>query len=80
MDTFVERCAGLDVHKDLIAACVRLPGERGKRTIELHEFSATTEGLLALRDWLVGHGVTLVGMEATDVIWGFQDQQPRSRI
>ncbi len=28
-----------------------------------------TEGLRALRSWLVGHGVTQVAMEATGVYW-----------
>jgi hypothetical protein len=26
MDIVVERCAGLDVHKDTVVACVRSPG------------------------------------------------------
>ena len=26
MDIVVERCAGLDVHKDTVVACVRVPG------------------------------------------------------
>ena len=29
MELVVERCAGLDVHKDLVVACVRVP--RGRR-------------------------------------------------
>jgi hypothetical protein len=31
------------------------------------EFGTTTSQLLALSDWLVERGVTLVGMEATGV-------------
>ena len=27
MEVIVERCAGLDVHKDTVMACVRTPGE-----------------------------------------------------
>ena len=33
------------------------------------EFAATVRGLLELRDWLAGHGVTQVVMEATGVYW-----------
>src|SRR5438309_4231623 len=69
METVVERCAGLDVHKDSVVACVRVPGPDGKRQTHSHEFGTTTRDLLALRDWLVGHGVTLVGMESTGVYW-----------
>ena len=69
MERIVERCAGLDVHKASITACVRTPGEAGGLHQEVREFSATTRGLLQLRDWLASFGVTLVGMEATGVYW-----------
>lgn len=69
METVVERCAGLDVHKDSVVACVRVPGPDGKRQTHSYEFGTTTRDLLAMRDWLVGHGVTLVGMESTGVYW-----------
>jgi transposase len=69
LERIVERCAGLDVHKASIIACVRTPGEAGGLHQEIREFSATTRGLLQLRDWLVSFGVTLVGMEATGVYW-----------
>ncbi len=69
MDVLIERCAGLDVHKDTVMACVRLPGQGGVRQQEIHEFGTTTAELLALRDWLSAHGVTVVGMESTGVYW-----------
>ena len=69
MEVVVERCAGIDVHKDMVVVCVRVPGPGGDRVAELAEFSTFTADLLALRDWLVAHGVTRVGMEATGVYW-----------
>jgi transposase len=69
MDRFVERCAGLDVHKDSVAATVRVPGEEGQRLQETRTFSTTTGGLVTLADWLSGYGVTLVGMESTGCYW-----------
>ncbi|WP_241882639.1 hypothetical protein [Frankia sp. KB5] len=69
MEAQVTRCAGLDVHKDEIVACVRsaeVPG--GPVQVRLHTFGATTRELLALRDWLTSLGVTRVGMESTGVI------------
>ncbi|MBY0307261.1 MAG: IS110 family transposase, partial [Phycisphaerales bacterium] len=69
MDTIVERVAGLDVHKDTVTACVRVPGPGRRREAHSHEFPTTTAGLMALRDWLVAHGVSLVGMEATGAYW-----------
>ncbi len=69
METMVERCAGLDVHKDTVVACVRTPGAKGQRQVEQREFGTKTGELLSLRDWLSEQGVTLVGMEATGVYW-----------
>jgi transposase len=70
METLIEHCAGLDVHKDSVAACVRLPGSgRRRREERASRFQTTTAGLLALRDWLAALGVTHVAMEATGVYW-----------
>lgn len=69
METMVERCAGLDVHKDTVVACVRTPGPKGERQVEVREFGTKTGEVLALRDWLMERKVTLVGMEATGVYW-----------
>jgi transposase len=69
MDRIIERCAGLDVHKDSITACVRVPGGHGQRQQETRTFGTTTRSLLALRDWLAAGGVTVVAMESTGVYW-----------
>jgi len=69
MDTIVSRCAALDVHKDTVMGCVRVPDEFGGRVQEVREFRTFTAGLRALRAWLAGHGVTQVAMEATGVYW-----------
>ena len=69
MDQQIERCAGLDVHRDTVAASVRVPGSNGKRRQEVRTFGTTAAELLALRDWLEAHGVTHVAMESTGVYW-----------
>lgn len=69
MERVVERCAGLDVHKDTVAACIRVPGPGGRREQHVKTFGTTTADLLALRDWLEAHGVTHVAMESTGVYW-----------
>src|SRR5437867_9361951 len=69
MDRLVERCAGLDVHKDSVAATVRVPRKDGQRLQETRTFATTTRGLLTLADWLESYGVTLVGMESTGCYW-----------
>ncbi len=69
MQVVVERCAFLDVHRDTVMACARVPDGEGGRWEEVAEFLPTTSQLLVLSDWLVERGVTLVGMEATGVYW-----------
>jgi transposase len=70
MDVLVERCAGLDVHRDDVVATVRVPGTGRRRSDQqTRTFSATLAGLAALGAWLSEFGVTLVGMEATGVYW-----------
>ncbi len=69
MDVILERPAALDVHKEQVTACVRVPGADGSRAQEVREFKTTVGGLLVLHDWLEAHGVTRVAMEATGVYW-----------
>jgi transposase len=59
----------LDVHKNSVTACVRIPDQSGALRQDIREFATTTQGLLLLRDWLASFEVTLVGMEATGVYW-----------
>src|SRR5438445_13057890 len=69
MDPLIERCAGLDVHRETIPACVRVPGPNGRRQHQVRTFGTTAVELLALRDWLEAHAVTDVAMESTGVYW-----------
>ena len=68
MDVIYPRCAGLDVHKQTVVACVRI-ASGGPPLQEVRTFSTTTSGLLGLADWLESFGVEVVAMEATGVYW-----------
>jgi transposase len=68
MEVIYARCAGLDVHKQTVVACVRI-AEGGVCKQEVQTFPTTTSGLLALADWLESSGVQQAGMEATGVYW-----------
>jgi transposase len=68
MKTLHKRCAGLDVHKAEVVACLRV-ANRGKASYELRRFPTTTRGLIELGDWLEQAGCTHVAMEATGVYW-----------
>ena len=70
MEVVYACCAGLDVHKATVVACVRVSGPPpGERRGETKTFATTTGGLAELGDWLRGHGVTEVAMESTGVYW-----------
>jgi transposase len=69
MDRQLERCCGLDVHKETIAACVRIDDRSGRATQHVQTFRTTAADLVVLRDWLAAHGVTHVAMESTGVYW-----------
>ncbi len=61
-------CAGLDVHKETVVACVRhMSG--GKVKTEVRTFATTTGALLELSAWLGAGEVTHIAMEATGVYW-----------
>ena len=67
MEILYPRCAGLDVHKDVVVARVRCVSE--PRVEETRSFATTTTALVELQEWLTAHGVTHVAMEATGVYW-----------
>ena len=62
----------MDVAKDEVVACVRLPDGRGGQAQEVRTFQTFTSGLEALADWLTAEGVVQVVMEATGVYWKAQ--------
>jgi len=64
-----DRVAGLDVHRDRVAVCVRVTGPRGGAGVEKERFATTTAALARLREWLADRQVSLVVMEATGVYW-----------
>lgn len=69
MDVLHACCAGLDVHKRTVVACVRRVDPAGKVFKTVKTFATMTSGLLALSEWLVAQGVGVVAMESTGSYW-----------
>ena len=69
MDILYRCCAGLDVHKKTVVACVRRIDAAGQARQEVRTFGTMTCDLLALSDWLAEQGVEHVAMESTGVYW-----------
>jgi transposase len=68
MQVLYERCAAVDVGKDVIAVAVRLPGDGtdGRQTVK-RKFKTFYGVLREAARWLVSEGVTHVAMEATGI-------------
>ena len=63
------RCAGLDIHRDTVAACVRIRVAQGKHEEKRETFGTFTSDLKKLARWLHEHRVKQVAMESTGVYW-----------
>jgi transposase len=69
MEVIYPRCAGLDVHKKTVVACVILTRRDGRKETETRTFGTTTGELEELAAWLQGWRCTHVAMESTGVYW-----------
>jgi transposase len=69
MQVLYTHCAGLDVHKKTVVACLITPALQGGWQHETRTFGTMTRDLLALSDWLLTAGCTHVAMESTGEYW-----------
>ena len=70
MNVLIERCAGIDIGKDEVVACVRTPAPSGRgRRKQTRTFASFTGSLEAMADWFTAEGVTEIAMEATGSYW-----------
>lgn len=64
MDKVYERCCGVDVHKKMLVACLRVGTKQ-----EVKEFGTTTKELREFADWLIQNQCEIVAMESTGSYW-----------
>ena len=69
MQVLYQRCAGLDVHKNTVVACVLTSTAKGMATPEVQTFKTMTRDLEALSRWLKELEVEQVCLESTGVYW-----------
>src|SRR5215472_6000466 len=70
MEILYARCAGLNVPKKTIVACLLTPGPHRQTTELVRSFGTlTADLLLLLREWLSAAGCTHAAMESTGVYW-----------
>lgn len=69
MRILYRRCAGLDVHKTSVVACVLMAQDGNCVTEQVQRFGTMTEDLRQLAAWLKSQEVERVAMESTGVYW-----------
>src|SRR4051812_15436823 len=70
VDVLIERCAGIDIGKDEVVACVRTPAPSGRgRRKRTRTFASFPGSLEVMADWFTAEGVTEIAMEATGSYW-----------
>jgi len=69
MENIFPCCAGLDIHKKSVEACVRRLEPTGQMHHQTRHWGTMTRDLLAMADWMAAQGVTHVAMESTGVYW-----------
>jgi transposase len=65
----IERCAGIDVGKKVLAVCVMTGPAQEQATAEVRQFGTVRAELERLRKWLQSEGCTHAVMESTGVYW-----------
>ena len=69
MQSILESCCGLDVHKSMVMACIAYGPLDKSPNFEIREFSTMTNDLRELSEWLKEYNVTSVAMESTGIYW-----------
>lgn len=69
MEAILERCCGLDVHRDTVVACLITGSLDARPQKEIRTFSTMSKGLHELLAWLLEAQCTHVAMESTGVYW-----------
>jgi transposase len=69
MKNLLERCMGLDIHKESVVACLTVGPVDCKAEIETRTFGTLSSDLQELRKWVEGSDCRFVAMESTGIYW-----------
>lgn len=68
MDIIMECCCGLDVHRDIVEACI-IKGALDTPNKIQEQFKTTRQELLRMVSWLIENECYYIAMESTGVYW-----------
>ena len=77
MEQVYERCCGLDVHKDTVVACLRVPGDGGRGHAEVRTFGTTYAFSAPLDFSVVGAGLASLELHRNGEVKRLQDELRR---
>ena len=69
MEVLYKRCCGIDIHKNMMVACVFT----SVRKKEIRQFSTMTEDILQLVSWLKETNCEMAAMESVNALLGCHD-------
>ena len=69
MQDVLECCMGLDVHRDIIAACLLRGAIGATPECEVCTFGTLAHELVNLRDWVLANDCRSIAMESTGIYW-----------
>ncbi len=56
-------CCGLDVHKDMVSACIIITEANGEERFVVKEFSTFTDDLYRLKAWLLKRACKVIASQ-----------------
>ena len=68
MEEILDRCCGLDVHRDTITACI-LIGNGAQKRKQIKTFRTFTSDIQELAKWLKSFDIYKVAVESTGIYW-----------
>jgi transposase len=68
MEELLDRCCGLDVHRDTIVACVMI-GNGAQKSKYFKTFSTFSQDIRELAAWLKSLHITHIAVESTGIYW-----------
>jgi transposase len=68
MEEILDKCCGLDVHRDTITACVMI-GNGAQKRKEIRTYPTFTSDIRGLANWLKSIDIKHVAIESTGIYW-----------
>lgn len=69
MQDILERCMGLDIHRDTIVACLLSGSIDAKPECEIRTFGTLAFEMETLREWVLENDCHTIAMESTGIYW-----------